>query len=137
MATPNPNQINTSVLGMASAVFTSLCAALVTTAVQGNVLITKTFNVLIYGVAAAEQIAKAAEGRAKIYGEGLVANGELAERETKLKSLLRLHALEAQEEAAQTQPKTVSSKPAETKSDGKSGRPKAKLEPKPVNASSK
>ena len=90
----NPNQINTSVLGMASAVFTSLCAALVTTAVQGNLLIQKSFNVMIHGVAAAEHIAKAAEGRAEIYGKGLVKNGALAERETELKQILRNHALE-------------------------------------------
>jgi hypothetical protein len=98
MSTINPNQINTSIFGMASAVFTSVCAMLVTTAVKGNLVVEKTANTLIHGISAAENIAEAVEGRSKIYGEGMVRNGELAERETTLKYKLRLANLERQEE---------------------------------------
>jgi hypothetical protein len=97
MSVPSPHQVNTSIFGMASAVFTSVCAALVTTAVKGNSLIDKTANTLIHGVSAAENVAEAVERRSKIYGDGIVRNGELAERETTLKYRLRLHNLEKQE----------------------------------------
>lgn len=96
---PNPNQVNTTIFGMASAVFTSAAAALVTTAVKGNSLIEKSANTLIHGVSAAENVAKAVEKRSEIYGNGIVNNGELAERETTLKYKLRLAALERQERA--------------------------------------
>lgn len=99
MASVNPNQVNTSIFGMASAVFTSAAAALVTTAVKGNTLIDKTANTLIHGVSAAENVAEAVERRSKIYGDGIVNNGELAERETALKYKLRLANLERQEAA--------------------------------------
>jgi len=99
MSTLNPAQINTSIFGMASAVFTSMASVLVTTAVKGNVLVEKTANTLIHGVAAAENVAEAVERRSKIYGDGMVRNGELSERETELKYLLRLANLERQEEA--------------------------------------
>lgn len=105
----NPNQVNTSILGMTSAVFTSVAATLVTTAVKSNTFIDKTFNVAIHGVAAAEHIAAAAESRAQIYAQGVVRNGVLQERETELKHILRLRALEAQELASRVQP---SKKPA-------------------------
>ena len=95
----NPAQINTSIFGMASAVFTSMAAVLVTTAVKGNILVDKTANTLIHGVSAAENVACAVEQRSKIYGDGMVENGRLAERETQLKYLLRLANLERQEEA--------------------------------------
>jgi len=94
----NPAQVNTSIFGMASAVFTSAAAMLVTTAVKGNTLVDKLANTLIHGVAAAENLAEAVERRSKIYGDGLVRNGELAERETTLKYQLRLANLERQEE---------------------------------------
>lgn len=99
MSNVNPNQVNTSIFGMASAVFTSMAAALVTTAVKGNTLIDKTANTLIHGVSAAENVAEAVERRSKIYGDGIVHNGELAERETALKYKLRLANLERQEAA--------------------------------------
>jgi hypothetical protein len=99
MSTINPAQVNTSIFGMASAVFTSMCAALVTTAVKGNTLIDKSANTLIHGVSAAENVAEAVERRSKIYGDGIVRNGELAERETTLKYKLRLTNLERQEQA--------------------------------------
>lgn len=99
MSTVSPHQVNTSIFGMASAVFTSVCAALVTTAVKGNTLIDKSANTLIHGVSAAENVAEAVERRSKIYGDGIVRNGELAERETTLKYQLRLANLEKQEEA--------------------------------------
>ncbi len=99
MSTINPNQVNTTIFGMASAVFTSACAALVTTAIKGNALIDKTANTLIYGVSAAENVAEAVEKRSKIYGKGIVDNGELSERETTLKYKIRLHNLEQQEAA--------------------------------------
>jgi len=107
-ATLNPNQINTSIMGMTSAMFTAVAGTVVTTAVKSNTFIDKTFNVLIHGVAAAEHIADAAERRAKIYGDGIVENGKLAERETTLKHQLRLLALEAQE----AQARAVMAKPA-------------------------
>jgi len=97
----NVNQVNTSILGMTSAVFTSIAATIVTTAVKANVLVDKTFNVAIHGVAAAEHVARAGEERAKIYGEGIVNNGVLSEREITLKHKLRLYALEQQELAMQ------------------------------------
>ena len=99
MAVLNPNQVNTSIFGMASAVFTSMCGVLVTTAIKGNILVDKTANTLIHGVSAAENVAKAVEDRSKIYGDGMVRNGELAERETTLKYKLRLANLSRQEEA--------------------------------------
>lgn len=99
MSTINPNQVNTSIFGMASAVFTSLCTALVTLAVKGDILIGKSANTLIFGVSAAENVAEAVEKRSKIYGDGIVRNGDLAERETTLKHKLRLHNLEQQEKA--------------------------------------
>lgn len=99
MSSVSPHQVNTSIFGMASAVFTSLCAALVTTAVKGNTLIDKTANTLIHGVSAAENVADAVEKRSAIYGQGIVNNGELAERETTLKYRLRLANLERQEQA--------------------------------------
>ena len=113
-STPNPHQVNTSILGMISAVITALCSVVVETAIQGNILIHKSFNVAIHGVSAAEHIGQAVEGRAEIYGQGLVANGVLAERESLLKSKLRLWNLEAQEKAA-SQSKGDEPKPAARK----------------------
>jgi len=133
----NPNQINASVLGMASAVFTSLAAAIVTMAVKSNVLVEKGFNVLIHGVSAAEHIAEAAEGRAEIYGQGLVANGALAERETALKHRLRLAVLEAQEISAGSNPEADKPKPTKTAAKpakAKDNKPKSQAQAKPVNA---
>lgn len=110
--TPNVNQVNTSILGMSSAVFTSLCTALVTTAVKSNVLIDKTFNVAIHGVSAAEHIADAGEKRAKIYSDAIVKNGSLAERESEIRARLRLLALERQEAATAEATKAAKPKPA-------------------------
>lgn len=93
----NPAQINTSIFGMASAVFTSACAMLVTVAIKSNTLVEKTANTLIHGVSSMENVAEAVERRSKIYGDGMVRNGELAERETELKYKLRLANLERQE----------------------------------------
>jgi hypothetical protein len=84
---------------MAAAVFTSTCAMLVTTALRSNTLVDKTMSTLIHGVSAAENVADAVEKRSKIYGDGMVRNGEIAEREILLKSQMRLHNLEAQEKA--------------------------------------
>lgn len=97
MSAPNVNQVNSSIFGMASAMFTSVAAAVVTTAVQSNRFIDKTFSVMVHGVSAADNVASAVERRSQIYGEGIVRNGELAERETTLKYKLRLHNLEEQE----------------------------------------
>lgn len=95
---PNPNQIVTGgVFAMASAVFQAACGMLVTTAVRGNQLVDKTASTLIHGVSAAENISIAVEQRSKIYGDGIVRNGELAERETTLRYKLRLANLEKQE----------------------------------------
>lgn len=94
----NPNQIVTGgVFAMASAVFQAACGMLVTTAVRGNQLVDKTASTLIHGVSAAENISIAVEERSKIYGDGIVRNGELAERETTLKYRMRLASLEKQE----------------------------------------
>lgn len=97
--TLRPEQVNTSIFGMASAVFTSACAALVTTAVKGNELITHTANTLIHSASAAENVTAAVEKRSKIYGDAIVENGKLAEREGTLKHQMRLYALEAKEKA--------------------------------------
>ena len=112
MSNPNANQINTSIMGMTSAVFTSLAATIVTFAIKSNTLVDKTFNVAIFGVSAAEHIAEAGEKRAEIYGKGIVANGALAERETTLRARLRLYNLEQQEKATQTTLKPAKAKPA-------------------------
>jgi len=95
----NPNQVPTTMFGMASAVFTSTCAMLVTTAVRSNAFIDKSMNVLIHGVAAAENVAAAVEVRSKIYGEGMIENGKLSEREILLKTKMRLANLEKHEAA--------------------------------------
>lgn len=136
MATPNPNQVNTSVLGMLSAVITSVCSIIVEASVQGNILIHKTLNVAIHVVSAGEHIAEAVEGRAEIYGHGLVANGELAERETLLKSKLRLANLEAQETAAATPTPASKAKPANTPKPASKGKPSSKATGTPRNAAS-
>jgi hypothetical protein len=57
-------------------------------------------NVGINTVSALENITDAVEQRSKIYGAGMVSNGELAERETRLKYKLRLKNLENQEDKA-------------------------------------
>lgn len=94
----NPNQIvSGGLFAMASAVVQAACGMLVTTAVRGNQLIDKTASTLINGVSAAENISIAVEQRSKIYGDGIVRNGELSERETTLKYRIRLHNLEKQE----------------------------------------
>ena len=119
---------------MASAVFTSLCTALVTTAVQGNTLIHKGFNILIHMVSAGEFVAKAVEGRSEIYGAALVANGALAEREQTLKHILRLRTLEEQETTAGARPEPQKVKPAKH---AKTTKRKANGASRPVNAASK
>jgi hypothetical protein len=94
----NPNQIASGGLfAMASAVVQAACGMLVTTAVRGNQLVDKTASTLIHGVSAAENISIAVEQRSKIYGDGIVRNGELSERETTLRYRLRLANLEKQE----------------------------------------
>lgn len=98
MSNLNANQVNTTIFGMASAMFTSIAAMVVTTAVKSNTLVDKTANTLIHGVSAAENVAEAVERRSKVYGDGIVRNGELAERETTLKYKLRLYNLERQEQ---------------------------------------
>jgi hypothetical protein len=82
-----------------SAVLTSTCAMLVTAALQSNKFIDKFFSTMIHGMSAADNIAEAVEKRSKIYGDGVVANGEISEREILMKSRMRLHALERQEQA--------------------------------------
>lgn len=115
----NPVQVNASILGMTSAMFQAIAATVVTTAVKSNILVDKTFNVAIHGVSAAEHIAEAGEKRAQIYGEGIVKNGALQERETTLKHQLRLLALEKQEAQAKaytaTQPQPITRKPRKAK----------------------
>jgi len=97
---------------MLSAVITSACTALVTTAGKGNEAIAGLFSIVNHGIAAGEHIAKAVEGRAEIYGTALVKNGGLAEREQTLKHELRLRALELQDQSAGTKPQPVKVKPA-------------------------
>ena len=104
MSTLNVNQVNTTIMGMTSAMFTSLAATVVTLAVKSNLLVDKSFNVAIHGVSAAENVAEAVEKRSEIYGHGIVANGALAERETTLKHRIRLANLERQESAGPTKP---------------------------------
>lgn len=95
----SPAQVNLTVFGMVSAVLVSACNMLVTTAVKGNELVEKSANTLIYGVSAAENVAQAVEQRSRIYGKGIVDNGELSERAATLKYRLRLAELERQEAA--------------------------------------
>jgi len=118
--TPNPNTINTSLLGMLSAVIASFAQAFVTTAVQGNVAIEKLFKVVIHGLSAGEYIAKAGEKRAEIYGASIEKNGTVAEREQELKHQLRLKRVEDNEKpVAVGKPKA---------------KPRAKASGKPVTA---
>jgi hypothetical protein len=124
---PNPNQINTSVIGMFSAMLSAVFATIVTTAVRSNDLVNKTFNVVINGMSAAEHVSIAIDKRAEIYGKGLVDNGVLAERETLLKQKLRLAVLEQQEISART-PQPAKAKPVvTTKSKSKATKPEAKV----------
>lgn len=106
MSTPvptlNASQVGSTVFGMLSGMFGALSNTIITTAVKSTVLIDKTLNVAINGVSAAENVSEAVEKRSKIYGDGIVSNGKLAERETKLKYLLRLKNLENQEKSAPT-----------------------------------
>lgn len=97
MSNLNENQVNTTIFGMASAMFTSIAAMVVTTAVKSNTLVDKTANTLIHGVSAAENVAEAVEKRSKSYSDGLVRNGEIAEREGTLRYELRLWHLENKE----------------------------------------
>lgn len=92
-----PAEIGQSIFGMLSSMFAALSATVITTAVKGTKLIDKTLNVAINSVSAAENITEAVEKRSKIYGEGMVRNGALAERESELKHILRLRNLEKQE----------------------------------------
>lgn len=94
------SQIGSTIFGMISGMFAALSTTVITTAVKLTVLIDKTMNVGINSVSALENITEAVEQRSKIYGKGMVSNGELAERETKLKYLLRLANLEKQESQA-------------------------------------
>ena len=103
--TLSASQVGSSIFGMLSGMFAALSNTVITTAVKGTVLIDKSLNVAIHGVSAAENISEAVEKRSKSYGEGIIANGELAERERTLKYILRLKNLEKQEE---TQPETAS-----------------------------
>lgn len=103
MSTPQPinaSQVGSTIFGMISGMFAALSTTVITTAVKGTTLIDKTLNVAINSVSAAENISEAVEKRSKIYGDGIVSNGELAERETRLKYILRLKNLEAQEKSA-------------------------------------
>jgi len=85
--------LNTSVLGVISAVI----RAMGSTIVKGTQVIDTSFNVAIHGVNAANHLAVAVEKRAEIYGQGMVRNGALAEREITLKHTQRLRALEQAE----------------------------------------
>lgn len=94
------SQIGSTIFGMLSGMFAALSNTVITTAVKATVLIDKSMNVGINSVSALENITEAVEKRSKIYGDGMVSNGELAERETRLKYLLRLNNLEKQESQA-------------------------------------
>lgn len=116
MPTLNHNQVNTSVIGMFSAMLSAIFATIVTTAVETNGLVKQAFSVLSYTMSAAEHITQAVDKRSEIYGKGMVSNGALAERETELKYKLRLAALEAQEVSVVIKAQTVKSKPAKSAS---------------------
>lgn len=102
MSTPplNASQIGTSIFGMLSGMFGALSTTVITTAVKFTLLMDKSMNVCINLVSAAEHVSDAVDKRANIYGEGMVSNGRLAEREIKLKHMLRLANLEKQEATA-------------------------------------
>jgi hypothetical protein len=109
-----PNQVGFSLFGTISAMITALASTVVTVAMQSNVLVQKSSNMLIHAVGAAEHITSAGEQRAKIYADAVVRNGALSEREAELKLLLRTRALEAQELASRvaTPAKPGKNKPA-------------------------
>jgi hypothetical protein len=96
----NVSEVGSTIFGMISGMFAALSTTVITTAVKATVLIDKCMNVGINSVSALENITDAVEQRSKIYGAGMVSNGELAERETKLKYILRLKNLENQEAKA-------------------------------------
>lgn len=89
----NPNQVNSTIFGMGSAMFTSLAAAIVTTAVRTNELVDKSFSGLVHIASAGDNIANAVEKRSEIYGDAIIRNGELSEQEQTLKYEMRLHNL--------------------------------------------
>jgi hypothetical protein len=97
---PQEVLVNKSIPSMLAAVIAALTQTITITALRSTTLIDKSSNVLIHGVAAAEHIAAAAEQRAEIYGRGMVANGELAEREIQITHMLRLRNVEREELAS-------------------------------------
>jgi hypothetical protein len=114
----NASQVGSTIFGMLSGMFAALSNTVITTAVKATVLIDKSLNVAINTVSAAENVTVAVEQRSKIYGDGIVRNGELAERETTLKYKLRLKNLEKQEASnagTKHEPKVDTIKPAQVK----------------------
>jgi len=103
--------INMSVLGVISTVI----ATLGSTIIKASTVLTHSFDVLIHGVNAANHIAYAVEQRAEIYGDGMVSNGALAEREIKLKSAARIRALEEAEALADIVTPPADIKPVKVK----------------------
>jgi hypothetical protein len=118
--TISPSEVGASIFGMLSGMFSAISNTVITTAVKGTKLIDKTLNVAINSVSAAENISEAVEKRSKTYGEGIVRNGKLAERETTVKYVLRLRNLEKQEAAVDVSSVNVDSakeEPAEVDDD--------------------
>jgi len=108
--------LNTSVLG----VFSAIIRAIGSTIVKGSAALDTTLDVAIHGVNAANHIASAVERRAEIYGDGMVANGVLAEREITLKHMHRLRALESAERVTPPSDiKPVKAKPAKSSTKAK------------------
>jgi hypothetical protein len=101
----SPSEVGSTMLGMLSGMVVALANTVIRTAVKSTDLIDKLLNTSINLVSSAETISAAVEKRAVIYGEGMIRNGALAEREIELKHRLRVKNLEKQEGLVANSPK--------------------------------
>ena len=110
-------QVSVNPVAVISAVITALGAMTITAANKSNAVLSNTGDIFVYGTSAAARVTKAVDQRAEIYGNAIVANGELAEREHLVKARMRLANLEQQEAEilAQTKPVRKSRGPAKSK----------------------
>ena len=98
-------------ISVLTAVITSLGAMTITLANRSNQLVDINGNSLVNLSSAGEKLTAAVDKRAGIYGDAIVENGKLAEREHTLKQKIRLAILEEQEKSqakpqAKAAPKT-------------------------------
>ena len=110
-------QVSVNPVAVISAVITALGAMTITAANKSNEVLSNTGDILVYGTSAGARVTKAVDLRAEIYGNAIVANGEIAEREHLVKARMRLASLEDQEAQmlSQTKPARKTRGPAKSK----------------------